>query len=188
MRLAPSRTRELSWSEGEESALFVCPSTCVSLPCYSFRFGQTDKCKRLTNTCTWSTSPPPSSHIWLAFFLVCFCHSLGCVCLFVFFGLGKFLVSSYKSVKPAPLTTVLPSFSLSQRFPFPGVWSKEVFLSNKAPPVGFRTGRRREFPLGEGVLSDPSALCSCVFYCVHTSKLRLSTTRKPSLKNALVSI
>merc|ERR1712035_205230 len=40
---------------------------------------QTDR--QTDATCTLSSSPPPSSHIWLGFFLVCFCHSLG------FFGL-----------------------------------------------------------------------------------------------------
>lgn len=54
---------------------------------------QTERCSGFPsfNTCTLSSSPPLSSHIWLGFFLVCFCHSL-----WVFFGLGLFLVSSYK--------------------------------------------------------------------------------------------
>lgn len=57
-----------------------------------------------------SSSPPPSSRIWLGFFLVCFCHSLGVFLVWVYFWypLTKVwrLLPSLKCVPPfAPPST-----------------------------------------------------------------------------------
>lgn len=110
MRLAPSRTRELSWREREaeegrnclsfspDSSVYlpVCLPVCPSLhPCYTVsEWGeccspkanrQTDRCfaafQHLRLVLLLLSSLPPFG---LGFFLVCFCHSLGCVFFFWF--------------------------------------------------------------------------------------------------------
>lgn len=70
---------------------------------------QTQRCFPSFSACTLSSSPPPSSHIWFGFFLVCFCHSLCFFLVWVYFW-----YSLIKSVMTAALTTVCPSVCLSQ--------------------------------------------------------------------------
>lgn len=99
---------------GGEELSFFCPPVYLPVylslqPCYKVsKLGvcRSPKANRQTdgftyfNACTLFSSPPPSSHSWLGFFLVCFCHSLGCVFFLVWV---YFWYPLTKSVTPAPL-------------------------------------------------------------------------------------
>lgn len=165
----------------------------------------TQRCFVCFISCTVSSSrPPPSSHIWFGFFLVCFCHSLGFGFVWFLFGLCLFLVSSLKKKAKTTkkcdtcslLTTACPSI------PF-FVVVKDQSRINKEPPPPFPswvswTGRVEGITAeGSGgffqcyppVLSSPRPphlhLCLCiVFMCLGCGSYR----KAQPWKNALVSI
>lgn len=145
--------------------------------------------RRLLPHLQLSSSPPPSSHIWYGFFLVCFCHSLGCV-FFFFFGLGLFLVSFYKRCD-----AFSSHCSVSQHTFVCGGLENRINPRNKASPTGFGTGQVEGIPIcGEGggfavlniLFSAPSPPPLVCLYCVHA--LAEALKEKFSLENALVSI
>lgn len=140
---------ELERVRGRGGEEFVCLSSarlsiCLSiyLCAYATQFSEWDECctpkanrqtdrrkgaRPFFNTCTLSSSsPPPSSHIWLGFFLVCFCHSLGCLVFFLVWV--YFWYPLTKSVTPAPPHYSVSLHCLSQHTPFSlGVRSKDQF-------------------------------------------------------------
>lgn len=162
----------------------------------------TQRCFVCFISCTVSSSrPPPSSHIWFGFFLVCFCRSLGFGFVWFLFGLGLFLVSSLKKKKKQKqqktcdtcslLTTACPSI------PFFVVVKDQSRINKETPPsrVGFlgRAGWRGLQQRGVGASSSVtllfsappaplistsvSVLCSCV--------LAAALIEKPSLEKML---
>lgn len=150
MRFAPSRTRELSWREGEDLKLllpaFLLHATVFPIP-------QTNVLHLEK-----SVSPPlsPSSFGKRLFGLLR--KFLGLLSLCVLFGF-KFLVSSYKkeSCEACPSSPPfrkpqLPMFAICPSA-IPKVWgfgvSKEVFLGIKLPQLGF-SDRRLAFGLKKG--------------------------------------
>lgn len=134
MRLAPSRTRELSWSQRETEEGRNWPVVCypslhprytvpekggVGQCCSPKAKRRTERCDSFPSfdTCTFVLLPSSlQPHLVRVLFglLLSFLVVFGFVCFF--FGLRLFLVSSYKkkSVTPAALTKVCPSFGLSQ--------------------------------------------------------------------------
>lgn len=162
----------------------------------------TQRCFVCFISCTVSSSrPPPSSHIWFGFFLVCFCRSLGFGFVWFLFGLCLFLVSSLKKKAKTTkkcdtcslLTTACPSI------PFFVVVKDQSRINKEPPPppsrVGFlgRAGWRGLQQRGVGASSSVtllfsappaplistsvSVLCSCV--------LAAALIEKPSLEKML---
>lgn len=153
MRLAPSRTRELSWrgrkrrggaSRLSSAHLSVCLSVYLSADATQFQSGanaaalkrtdgQTDRgMKGRLSAPPPPSPPPPSSHIWLGFFLVCFCHSLGCFWFGFIFG-----ILLQKKCEACSRHS-----SVSRRPRPPGGFRVSISPLNKAPPppAGVRGG------------------------------------------------
>lgn len=161
----------------------------------------TQRCFVCFISCTVSSSrPPPSSHIWFGFFLVCFCRSLGFGFVWFLFGLGLFLVSSLKKKSKNNKKHVTPAPSSLQRvpaWPFFVVGKDQSRINKETPPsrVGFlgRAGWRGLQQRGVGASSSVtllfsappaplistsvSVLCSCV--------LAAALIEKPSLEKML---
>lgn len=151
----------------------------------------TQRCFVCFISCTVSSSrPPPSSHIWFGFFLVCFCRSLGFGFVWFLFGLGLFLVSSLKKKKKQKqqktcdtcslLTTACPSI------PFFVVVKDQSRINKETPlpELGFLDGPGGgDYSRGEWGLLPVLPSCSQLppppsspplsLYCVHVSWLRL---------------